>query len=148
MHFTPARINLNVLKAMGTYTERYVYDAVGNCLQMQHRGSDPAHAGWTRAYEHAESSLVEDGNDGTVLKTSNRLSRTTLNPNGANLPLAETYLHDPHGNMVRMPHLGGGAAAPNMDWDYKDQLRRYRPWRRWHRALLVRRVRRADSKGM
>ena len=31
--------------AMGTYIERYVYDAVGNFLQMQHRGSDPAHAG-------------------------------------------------------------------------------------------------------
>ena len=33
---------------MGTYLERYVYDAVGNFLQMQHRGSDPAHPGWTR----------------------------------------------------------------------------------------------------
>ena len=33
---------------MGTYIERYVYDAVGNFLQMQHRGSDPAHPGWTR----------------------------------------------------------------------------------------------------
>ena len=29
--------------AMGTYVERYVYDAVGNILAMQHRGSDPAH---------------------------------------------------------------------------------------------------------
>src|SRR5271165_5094098 len=28
--------------AVGTYIERYVYDAVGNFLQMQHRGSDPA----------------------------------------------------------------------------------------------------------
>ena len=27
--------------AMGTYIERYVYDAVGNILQIQHRGSDP-----------------------------------------------------------------------------------------------------------
>src|SRR6185436_11322959 len=32
--------------AMGTYLERYVYDAVGNPLEMQHRGSDPSHAGW------------------------------------------------------------------------------------------------------
>ena len=47
--------------AMGTYIERYVYDAVGNFLQMQHRGSDPAHAGWTRAYDYAETSLIEDG---------------------------------------------------------------------------------------
>ena len=28
-------------KAMGTYVESYVYDAVGNFLSMQHRGSDP-----------------------------------------------------------------------------------------------------------
>ena len=36
--------------AMGRYLERYVYDAVGNFLEMQHVGSDPAHPGWTRAY--------------------------------------------------------------------------------------------------
>ena len=45
--------------AMGTYIERYVYDAVGNFLQMQHRGSDPAHPGWTRAYAYDEASLIE-----------------------------------------------------------------------------------------
>jgi RHS repeat-associated protein len=112
----------NVLKAMGSYTERYVYDAVGNFLQIQHRGSDPANAGWTRAYDYLEPSLIEDGSDGTPLKTSNRLTRTTLNPNGAN-PVPEPYQHDAHGNMVRMPHLGGGATGQNMHWDYKDQLR-------------------------
>ena len=108
--------------AMGTYIERYVYDAVGNFLQMQHRGSDPAHPGWTRAYDYPEASLIEDGSGGAPLKTSNRLSRTTLNPNGAN-PQPEPYQHDAHGNMVRMPHLGGGLPGPNMHWDYKDQLR-------------------------
>ena len=107
---------------MGTYIERYVYDAVGNFLQMQHRGSNPAHAGWTRAYDYLETSLTEDGNGGALLKTSNRLTRTTLNPAG-NTPQPEAYLHDAHGNMVRMPHLGGGGAGPNMHWDYKDQLR-------------------------
>ena len=109
-------------QAMGTYTERYVYDAVGNFLQMQHRGSDPASAGWTRAYDYFESSLIEDGKEGVPLKTSNRLTRTTLNP-AANSPQPETYLHDAHGNMLRMPHLGGGLPGPNMHWDYKDQLR-------------------------
>ena len=29
---------------MGHYTERYVYDAVGNFLEMQLVGSDPANA--------------------------------------------------------------------------------------------------------
>jgi RHS repeat-associated protein len=114
----------NVLKAMGTYIERYTYDAAGNFLQMQHRGSDPVHAGWTRAYDYAESSLIEDGSGGTSLKSSNRLSRTTSKPDGANPPLVEPYQHDIHGNMVRMPHLGGGIPEPNMHWDYRDQLRR------------------------
>lgn len=108
--------------AMGRYIERYVYDAVGNFLQMQHRGSSPAHAGWTRAYDYLDPSLIEDGSDGTLSKTSNRLTRTTLNPAGSNSQ-PERYLHDVHGNMVRMPHLGGGSSDPNMDWDYKNQLR-------------------------
>jgi RHS repeat-associated protein len=109
-------------QAMGTYTERYVYDAVGNFVQMQHRGSDPVHAGWTRACDYLEASLIEDGNGGALLKTSNRLTSTTLNPAG-NAPQAEAYLHDTHGNMLRMPHLGGGSPGPNMNWDYRDQLR-------------------------
>ncbi|CUU56570.1 RHS repeat-associated core domain-containing protein [Parafrankia irregularis] len=101
--------------AMGTYTERYVYDAVGNFLQMQHRGSDPAHPGWTRAYTYAETSLTEPG------KQNNQLTSTHVGSGPATIPA--TYLHDTHGNMLRMPHLGGGGAGPNMHWDYKDQLR-------------------------
>lgn len=98
--------------AMGTYTERYVYDAVGNFLQMQHRGSDPPHPGWTRAYRYEEASVTEPG------KQSNRLTSTKVG-NG----VAETHLHDTHGNILRMPHLGGGGVGPNMQWDYKDHLR-------------------------
>jgi RHS repeat-associated protein len=112
----------NVARAMGTYIERYVYDAVGNFLQMQHRGSDPAHPGWGRTYDYTEASLIEDGNGGAPLKASNRLSRTTLRPNAPN-PVPEPYQHDAHGNMVRMPHLGIGLPGPNMQWDYKDHLR-------------------------
>ncbi len=100
--------------AMGTYSERYVYDAVGNFLQMQHRGSDPTHPGWTRAYSYVEASLTEPG------KQSNRLSSTQLGTGVTAIP--ETYLHDAHGNMLRMPHLGGGNTGPSMHWDYKDQL--------------------------
>ena len=100
--------------ALGTYTERYLYDAVGNFLQMQHRSSDPAHPGWTRAYTYFEASLIEPGKQG------NRLTSTLVGSGVAAVP--ETYLHDAHGNMLRMPHLGGGGAGPNMHWDYKDQL--------------------------
>ncbi|NOT09808.1 MAG: toxin [Gemmatimonadales bacterium] len=106
--------------AIGTYIERYVYDAVGNFQEMRHLGTDPAHPGWTRTYAYGESSLLEDGTGGTQLKTNNRLSSTTV---GANNPPLEPYRYDAHGNMVRMPHLAGADPAPNMDWGYRDQLR-------------------------
>ncbi|WP_367025573.1 SpvB/TcaC N-terminal domain-containing protein [Methylococcus sp. ANG] len=95
--------------AMGRYLERYVYDAVGNFLSMQHRGSDPVHPGWTRTYAYNETSLLEPG------KRSNRLTSTTI---GAT---TETYStvgdgYDAHGSMLRMPQL------QVMQWDFKDQL--------------------------
>ncbi len=94
--------------ATGTYTERYVYDAVGNILTMQHRGSDPAHSGWTRAYAHSETTQLEVG------AVNNRLSSTTLNGT------IETYRYDGsaglHGNITTMPHL------PLLQWDYRDRL--------------------------
>jgi len=91
--------------AMGTHLERYVYDAVGNFLSMQHRGSDPAHPGWTRAYDYNELSLIEPA------KQSNRLSDTTI---GTAAP--EAYPYDTHGNITRMGHLS------LMQWDYRNQL--------------------------
>lgn len=100
--------------ALGRYAELYSYDAAGNILQMQHRGRDPSHAGWTRHYDYDEPSLIEDG------KRNNRLSSTRIGNKAA--PTPEAYVHDVHGNMVFMPHLGGGRAETNMHWDYKDQL--------------------------
>jgi hypothetical protein len=97
--------------AMGIYEERYVYDAVGNFLEMQHRGTDPANPGWTRTYAFGETSLIEDGTPGTLHKTSNRLSSTTVGSNPT-----EQYGYDAHGNMLKMPQL------QIMQWDYKDQL--------------------------
>ncbi len=100
--------------AMGTYVERYVYDAVGNILSMLHRGSDPAHAGWKRCYQYATDS-------NRLLSTSN-----PADPHNPDDPCAkdysdtpfyaEKYEYDAHGNMTRMPHL------PLMQWDYLDQL--------------------------
>ncbi len=96
--------------AMGTYSEQYQYDAVGNFVQFIHHGTDPANPGWTRAYTYNEASLLEPG------QTSNRLTRTTLNPGGAQ-PQNEDYTHDLHGNIIRMPQL------QVMEWDFKDQLK-------------------------
>jgi RHS repeat-associated protein len=107
--------------AMGTYTEQYVYDAVGNFKKMRHRGSDPEHPPWTRVYDYEEVSLIEKGSDGTLLKASNRLTRTKLN---ANLNgHTEPCHYDAHGNTSYTQHLGGGADTANMHWDYKDRLR-------------------------
>lgn len=99
--------------AMGIYRESYVYDTVGNFLEMQHVGSDPAHPGWTRSYDCAEASLIEDGMSGTPLKFSNRLSRSTV---GNGNPMTEQYTYDAHGSMTSMAHL------QPMQWDFKDQL--------------------------
>jgi RHS repeat-associated protein len=96
-------------EALGTYIERYVYDAVGNFVAMQHRGGDPVHPGWTRGYRYQEASILVAG------KTGNRLSGTTVDTvNG--LPVVEPYIYDAHGNITKMPHL------PLMVWDHRDQL--------------------------
>jgi RHS repeat-associated protein len=93
--------------AMGTYLERYIYDSVGNFLEMEHRRTDATNPGWTRAYAYNEASLLEPG------EQSNRLSGTTV---GNGNPMTEQYSYDTHGNTVRMPHLQA------MQWDFKDQL--------------------------
>ena len=90
--------------AMGTYIERYAYDAVGNILQMQHRGSSPASPGWTRTFSYDAPSLIEPG------KTNNRLTETSTGGTG------ESYAYDGHGNMLNMAHLS------LMTWNAHDQL--------------------------
>lgn len=95
-------------RALGTYIERYVYDEVGNFMEMQHRGTDPQHSGWTRYYTYNENSLTE--ND----KKSNRLSSTQVGKEVTATP--EPYTYDSHGNMLKMPQL------QVMQWDCEDQL--------------------------
>ncbi|MGW0141739.1 SpvB/TcaC N-terminal domain-containing protein [Streptomyces calvus] len=95
--------------ALGRYVERYLYDRVGNLLEMRHRGTDPAHPGWTRTYTYTEAGQLDPG------RHSNRLTSTTVA--GA----TETYStagdgYDAHGNLLRMPHLH------TMRWDENDQL--------------------------
>lgn len=93
--------------AMGTYSEKYRYDAVGNFLSMIHRGTSPSNPGWTRSYTYDETSLLEAG------KVSNRLTSTAIS---GRQPLNEQYAYDAHGNMTSMPHL------QVMQWDFKDEL--------------------------
>lgn len=91
--------------AMGGYSQTYGYDALGNILQLIHRGTDPLNPGWTRNYAYDAPSLIEPG------KTSNRLTATQI---GSQASL--TYSYDAHGNMTAMPHL------PAMQWDFQDRL--------------------------
>ncbi|MEO8562247.1 MAG: SpvB/TcaC N-terminal domain-containing protein [bacterium] len=97
--------------AMGRYLERYVYDVVGNFATMQHVGSDPANAGWTRAYTYDEPSQLETS------KRSNRLSSTATDPLRPERYSTGGDGYDAHGNMLRMPQL------QEMRWDFANQVR-------------------------
>jgi RHS repeat-associated protein len=105
--------------AVAGYIESFVYDAVGNLLSQRHLGTNPANPGWSRSFTYAETSLIEDGSGGTSVKPSNRLSQSKVGTAGS----PSAFAYDAHGNMIRMPHLGAGA-APNMHWTYRDQLAR------------------------
>jgi RHS repeat-associated protein len=95
--------------AMGRYVERYLYDKTGNFTEVIHRGTVPTNPGWTRTYIYDEVSPLDPA------QRSNRLTGTVVGGT------TETYStggngYDPHGNMLRMPHL------QSMRWEFKEQL--------------------------
>ncbi len=94
--------------AMGTYTESYTYDAVGNILAIAHQVGPGS---WTRRYSYAEPSQI------AAAETGNRLSATSLPGDPAAGPYSGKYQHDPDGNMTVMPHLAA------LTWDEDDRLR-------------------------
>src|SRR5205814_7226508 len=94
---------------VGRYLERYVYDAVGNPQEMQHRGTDPASPGWTRTYSYNETSLLEPG------RVANRLTSTTVAGTTEVYSVAGNG-YDPNGNMLRLPQLQA------VQWDPRNQL--------------------------
>ncbi|MBD1847611.1 toxin [Cyanobacteria bacterium FACHB-63] len=98
--------NANDMQALRNYTERYLYDPVGNILAMIHSIQN---GGWNRAYDYESS--------------NNRLRATSLPGDAAGIYSAK-YAYDEHGNMIRMPHFANHANSnqSNMHWDFKDQL--------------------------
>ena len=94
--------------AMGTYIEKYFYDAVGNIQSVRHVSSDVTKPGWTRNYTYAERSLLRAGD------ASNRLSSTRIGSSSENYG----YVGNEGlvGNITSMPHLS------LMQWDYRNQL--------------------------
>lgn len=107
--FVGRRANPNDPTALRNYTERYEYNAVGNFTTLRHVA---ANGQWTRVYTYDAASLLEPA------KKSNRLTSTQVGDDHAHP--AEAYTHDAHGNVTRLPHLGG--AAENLRWDFEDQL--------------------------
>lgn len=93
-------------KVMGSWTERYRYDVAGNLVELLHRGTDPAHPGWTRMFVYGEGSLIEPA------ETGNRLSSSTVGAATSN------YTYNAHGGMASMPHLS------TIGWDYRNQIER------------------------
>jgi len=94
--------------AMGTYTETYSYDAIGNILAMAHQAGS---GNWTRRYGYAESSQI------VPAETCNRLTASSLPGDPVTGPFTGTYAYDPHGSMTRMPHLA------SLTCDEDDRLR-------------------------
>jgi RHS repeat-associated protein len=88
-------------QAMRSYTQRYVYDEVGNFERIVHQA---AAGNWTRRYAYQPG--------------SNRLLSTSMPGDPDDGPPPQRYIHDVHGNMTSMPHLA------QMDWDFEEQLRR------------------------
>ncbi len=83
--------------AIWGYTQKYVYDEVGNIREMNHQSGNA----WKRTYEY------EDDN--------NRLKSTTVGQGIKSFKFPYTY-NAKHGFMVAMPHLD------IMGWNFKEEL--------------------------
>ena len=90
---TPAPNDPNRMRA---YTQRYVYDAVGNMLQLRHIADGGS---FTRHYQYSDF--------GNRLRATGRFD-----------DFAGRYEHDKAGNMVAMPHVN------RMVWNRLNQLER------------------------
>lgn len=91
------------------YTQSYVYDAVGNFIQMKHLPSTGS--GWTRGYAtHLDS---------------NRLYRTWYGAtdwNNAASDQRTEYRHDLHGNMLNLNQTPDDWGL-DIQWDWRDMIR-------------------------
>jgi len=80
------------------YAEHYVYDLVGNILEMQHVATG---GNWTRRYAYANS--------------NNRLLATSA-PGDAAGVFSHAYAYNEHGSMSAMPNLAA------IDWDHAERM--------------------------
>jgi len=99
----------NDQNAVRNYVESYVYDAVGNILQMIHAvPTSPMNVGsWTRQYEYET--------DASNTPLSNRLMRSSAGTSGPG-PAWAKYSYDARGNMSSMPHLS------TIAWNFRGEM--------------------------
>ncbi|MGH2905155.1 MAG: SpvB/TcaC N-terminal domain-containing protein [Solirubrobacterales bacterium] len=95
--------------AMARYSERYFYDALDNIQRIEHRGTDPANAGWTRDFTHNEQSQLQP------TRKSNRLTTSVVGGDTERFSIGGDG-YDPHGNMLKMPQLSA------LRWDFRSRL--------------------------
>jgi RHS repeat-associated protein len=88
--------------ALRKYTQDYLYDAVGNILQMNHQAGAGS---WVREYEYAVDDLT--------MPASNRLLKTTQGSNLVN------YQYDSHGSMLNLANVPDEFS---MQWDHRDMI--------------------------
>ncbi|KAH7348975.1 hypothetical protein BKA65DRAFT_584945 [Rhexocercosporidium sp. MPI-PUGE-AT-0058] len=89
---------------MANYQEFYMYDAATNFQKTVHVNDGNSALNWTGTYNYLEQSTIQPN------KTCNKLSSTSSGNRKTT-----NYKYDEHGNMTRMPHLGGSGSATNMD---------------------------------
>jgi len=101
-----------------TYTQRYVYDSVGNIISMEHRAPNfpgQPSGSWTRHYDYAFNDPAQPA--------SNQLWKTWEGAdawNSNNAINKTIYRYDPHGSML---NLANTAPAQDMRWDWRDMIR-------------------------
>ncbi|MBK7821329.1 MAG: hypothetical protein IPJ61_09670 [Tessaracoccus sp.] len=100
--------------AMARYGESYEYDPVGNLQAMAHT-SGIAGVAWRRTFAYEEPTQLDDTVGGAP-RRSNRLTSSTIAGITATFSVGGDG-YDPHGNLLRMPHLA------EMAWDFRDRLR-------------------------
>lgn len=101
-------VNANDMQAMRNYIQKYIYDATGNILQLQHIAGAGS---YTRMYKYNNNDADRNALNiapGTI--KNNQLLATTIGSKSIR------YQYDVHGNMEDLPHL------QSLTWNFREEL--------------------------